>query len=114
MSMERLLAKAALWDAIAGCERVLVLCPSEVYAADVLASARNLIPEGYPADVRLTNGDKSITFPDGGLIRFRSVRSSLRGYSFDQVYLPAATGPETKEDAQIAVATSRIGTLTEY
>jgi hypothetical protein len=115
---DRLLAKAALWDAIAEGKRVLVLSISERDSGAVLNCARSLLPDDAPFDFRLTNGDKSITFPDGGSIKFRSVgqviRSSLRGMSTDQVYMPSGAGREVHTEAEITLLHSKAGDLAEY
>lgn len=118
MIADRLLAKAALWDAIAEGKRVLVLSINEQDAGAVLNCARGLLSDDVPLDFRLTNGDKSITFPEGGSIKFRSVsqvlRSSLRGMATDRVYMPSGAGRDVHEEAEITLQSSKAGELIEY
>lgn len=118
MIADRILAKAALWGAAIEGKRVLVISITERDAAAVLNSARDLIPEHAPFDIRLTNGDKSITFPEGGSIEFRSagqvVRCSLRGMATDQVFMPAGAGQDVRQEAEITLLTSKAGELTEF
>lgn len=118
MIADSVLAKAALWDAVAEGKRVLVLSINERDAGAALNSARSLLPDDVPLDFRLTNGDKSITFPEGGSIKFRSVgqvlRCSLRGMATDRVYMPAGAGRDVREEAEITLLSSKAGELTEY
>ena len=41
-----------------------------------------------PSEVNRTSGRERVTFPSGGMIQFRSLKASDRGYSFDRVYVP--------------------------
>lgn len=62
------------------------------------------------------NGNPRIDFADAGNIRFLSVRSTLRGYTFDHVYVPADMEHDERLKEQIhwATLTSQTGEVTGY
>ena len=42
------------------------------------------------ATVNRAHGRERVEFRNGGIVEFRSMKSSLRGYSYSRVYLPRA------------------------
>lgn len=101
---------SALGRAVEG-QRVWFLASSQKAARAHFLSA--------PVDIsgatyRLTNGNESITFPNGGVINFRSPRSSGRGFTADRIYVPYGTQDTVLEDILPALATSKDGAVISY
>lgn len=74
---------------------------------------------GVPSDLqgatyRLTNGNESITFPNGGALHFQSLRSSGRGFTADRVYVPSSISDADLVSLIPSIASSRDGEFIHY
>lgn len=101
---------AALGRAVEG-QRVWFIASSQRVSRAYFLSAPTDIPG---ATYRLTNGNESITFPNGGVINFRSLRSSGRGFLADRVYAPVGISDADLEDIVPSLAASKDGAVIYY
>ena len=87
--------------------------PSQVFVREDFLSIADVIAGG--ATVRRTNGSESIEFPNGGRIRFVSVRSSgHRGFVCDRLYVPDRIAEDDLLNLVPCVATSKDGAIVYY
>lgn len=93
-------------------QRVLWLGDTQADAAREFRRLIDIAPR--ECEVRLTNGQESITAPNGGVLNFRSVRASGRGFVVDRIYVPYGTQGTVLEDILPALSTSKDGTVVYY
>lgn len=86
--------------------------PSQVLVREDFLSVADVIPDG--ATVRRTNGAGSIEFPNGGRIRFRSLRSSGRVFVCDRLYVPERISGDDLMDLAPSVLSSKDGAVIYY
>ena len=86
--------------------------PSQALVREDFLSIADVIADG--AMVRRTNGAEAIEFPNGGRIRFRSLRSSGRGFCCDRLYVPEKISGDDLMNLAPSVVSSKDGAVIYY
>ncbi|MBT8161010.1 MULTISPECIES: hypothetical protein [Arthrobacter] len=115
MEMSTIHMEKAIVAAATG-ESVLILGQTQRTAERIARDIEDTMGSLLAYKINRSNGNTRIDFPDGGTIRFLTIRSELRGYSFDRVYVPVDLEHDERLKERIwwTLQTSKTGEVTGY